>query len=293
MLHGFFVIDKPAGWTSHDVVARVRRLAGQKRVGHTGTLDPDATGVLVVCLGHATRLIAFTEDFHKAYRARLALGVETDSQDASGAVTGRTDASGVTMAALQAALPRFRGDILQVPPMVSAVHHQGERLYEIARRGETVDRAARPITIYRLEASGFAPGEVARATLDVETSGGAYIRTLCHDIGRAIGVGGHMEALRRTAVGPFTLDAAVTLEALAEAAEGGRLPGELRPMDALLPADWPRIAGSEVAARSILQGRAIPADAPGAWAVFQREGRTLAVLRRAEDEWRPAKVFPE
>jgi len=291
--HGFLIIDKPAGWTSHDVVARVRRLAGQKRVGHTGTLDPDATGVLLVCLGHATRLIEYTEGFHKCYRATLALGVETDSQDASGAVVREADASGVTEDALRAVLPRFTGEIRQVPPMVSAVHHRGERLYEIARRGETVERTSRPVTIYRMEAADFVPGRVARATLDVECSGGTYIRTLCHDIGEALQVGGHMAVLRRTGVGPFSTPDAVSLEALAEAAAEGGFGALVRPMEALLPPEWARVTGSEDAARSILQGRAIPAEAPGAWAIFTIEGRTAAVLRREGDEWRPAKVFPE
>lgn len=291
--HGFLIVDKPAGWTSHDVVARVRRLAGQKRVGHTGTLDPDATGVLIVCLGHATRLIEFTEGFHKVYRACLTLGVETDSQDASGAVVRRVDSSEVTLESLEAVLPRFRGNIQQVPPMVSAVHHQGERLYEIARRGETVERQPRPITVYQLRASDFTPGEAATASLVVETSGGAYIRTLCHDIGEALGVGGHMQTLRRLSVGPFSVDESETLDALATAAAGSALANKIHPMDALLPVEWPRVAGSDTTAQSILQGRSIPADEPGEWAVFQHQDRTVAVLRRDGDEWRPAKVFPE
>jgi tRNA pseudouridine55 synthase len=292
-LDGFLVIDKPSGWTSHDVVARVRRLAGQKRVGHSGTLDPDATGVLLVCLGHATRLIEYTGDYHKVYHARLALGTVTDSQDASGAVIRRVDASNVTMSALEAVLPRFTGAIEQIPPMVSAVHHGGERLYEIARRGETVERAPRPVTVYSLAASDFAPGEVARATLDIDCSGGTYIRTICHDIGEALGVGGHMETLRRTRVGPFSATDALSLDALAEAAGEGALAGLVQPMGDLVPPEWPRVDGSGDLAASILQGRAIPAAGDDAWAVFHAGGRMAAILRRDEDVWRPVKVFPE
>jgi tRNA pseudouridine55 synthase len=274
-------------------VARVRRLAGQKRVGHTGTLDPDATGVLLVCLGDATRLIEYTGDFHKTYRARLALGVETDSQDASGAEVRRTDASRVDLSALGASLSGFTGDIFQIPPMISAVHHAGERLYEIARRGETVERAPRPVTIYRLAASDFEVGAVAYATLDVECSGGTYIRTLCHDVGAALGVGGHMAALRRTRVGPFSEEDAVTLDALEAMAGAGQFSALVQPADRLLPTGWPRLDGSEPAVASILQGRAIPAAAPGERAVLLTAGRVLAVLRRSGDEWRPVKVFPD
>jgi tRNA pseudouridine55 synthase len=291
--HGFLVVDKPAGWTSHDVVARVRRLAGQRRVGHTGTLDPDATGVLIVCLGDATRLIEYTGGFHKTYRARLALGVETDTQDATGAVVRQADASGVEVSALKAALVPLTGEILQVPPMVSAVHHAGERLYEIARRGETVERAPRPVTIYHLAVSGFEAGATAYATLNVECSGGTYIRTLCHDMGAALGVGGHMAALRRTRIGPFSEEDATTLDGLESAAADGRLGVLVQPMDRLLPADWLRLDGAEPAATSILQGRSIPAAVPGEWAAFLADGRVLAVLRRSGDEWRPVKVFPQ
>lgn len=288
-MDGFLVIDKPAGWTSHDVVARVRRLAGQKRVGHTGTLDPDATGVLVVCLGFAGRLIEYTEGYAKRYVARLALGIETDSQDASGTPVNTSDASHVTAEDLQAVLPRFRGSILQVPPMVSAVRHHGERLHEIARRGETVERPPRPVTVMRLGASDFRPGPLATARLEVECSAGTYVRTLCHDIGAALGVGGHMESLRRTSIGPLDEAGAVTLEALAEP---GRLTACLRPPEELLPPDWPLVSVDDEGAAEVAMGRSIPAEAPGEHGAAIHEGRLLAVLVREDDRWRPEKGVP-
>lgn len=292
-MNGFLVIDKGAGWTSHDVVARVRRLAKQKRVGHTGTLDPDATGVLLVCLGQATRLVEYTMAHRKVYRAEIALGVETDTQDAGGSPIAQHDASAVSFEDLRTVLPRFTGEILQVPPMVSAVHHKGERLYDIARRGEAVERAARPVTVHRLEASHWRPGETAHATLEIACSAGTYIRTLCHDIGAALGVGGHMAALRRTAVGRFHEAEAITLDALGTLADGGRLAECLRPAADLLPDAWPRHEGTEAEAHDIRHGRPIPAGTDADHAAFLTDGRLLAVLCRDGDLWRPVKVFPE
>jgi tRNA pseudouridine55 synthase len=286
-MDGFLIVDKPAGWTSHDVVARVRRLAGQKRVGHTGTLDPDATGVLLVCLGSATRLIEYTDGYRKAYRATLALGVETDSQDASGAILATHDAGKIAVRDLESVLDRFRGSILQVPPMVSAVHHEGKRLYEIARAGGTVERNARPVTVHSLCVSGFQPGEVARADLFVECSAGTYVRTLCADIGTALGVGGHMETLRRTAVGRYTDAESITLDALAESG----VAANLHPAAEFLPPEWPLIACDDGSAGELSHGRTIPASKDGAFAAALHGDRILAVLRRDGDVWRPAKVF--
>ncbi|HEY3414743.1 MAG TPA: tRNA pseudouridine(55) synthase TruB [Armatimonadota bacterium] len=287
-MDGFLIIDKPAGWTSHDVVARVRRLAGQKRVGHTGTLDPDATGVLLVCLGAATRLIEYIDDFHKSYRATMALGVETDSEDASGVITCVRSAADITAAALNAALPAFRGEIEQIPPMVSAVHHDGKRLYELARAGVTVERKPRPVTIYRLAASDFGPGEIARATLCVECSSGTYVRTLCADIGTALGVGGHMETLRRTAVGPFTEADAIPLDSL----DNANIGAVIRPAMDLVPGDWPVIECSAELETALRHGRRIPAASEADFAMALADGSLLAVLRRDGDQWQPAKVFP-
>lgn len=214
MYNGVLNIDKPAGMTSHDVVDRVRRIARIKRVGHAGTLDPDATGVLLVCLGPSTRIVDLITEGEKRYRCVLELGTETDTEDASGNVTAEADASVVTEADLRSATVPFFGDILQIPPMVSAVHHEGKRLYELARQGVVVERKPRPVTVHAIDVADFVPGRRAQATLDVHCGKGTYIRTLCFDIGRALGVGGHMASLRRTAVGVFTADTALPLDAL-------------------------------------------------------------------------------
>lgn len=294
---GVVVIDKPAGMTSHDVVARVRRLFDTKRVGHTGTLDPLATGVLVVCIGQATRIVEYLTAASKEYVAGVVFGVETDSQDATGAVLREADSSVLTAEQLEAVLPGFRGRIRQTPPMVSAVHHEGRRLYELARKGVEVERAAREVEVTRLEMCGFRPGPRARATLTVECSTGTYIRTLAHDIGAALGVGGMMESLRRTRAGAFRLDHARTLEELAALREAGALHTALRSIpDAL--ADWPRVTLTEEEARRIAQGqtaeargltadRALLLDEAGApLALARADGRRLApfkVLVRSSD----------
>lgn len=213
-MNGVLNIDKPGGMTSHDVVARVRRIAGQKRVGHAGTLDPDATGVLLVCLGQATRLADLLAEQGKTYRATLTLGIATSTEDAAGVILSETDASSITHAQLAGVLPRFTGEILQTPPMVSAVHHQGRRLYELAREGVTVEREARPVTIREIVIESFAAGAHPRAVLAVRCGKGTYVRTLCADLGEALGVGGHMATLTRLSVGSFDLARAVPLGSL-------------------------------------------------------------------------------
>jgi len=208
-IEGVLVVDKPAGPTSHDVVRTVRRVAGQHRVGHTGTLDPRATGVLVVCLGRATRLVRFLQAGTKTYQARMVLGVETTTQDAQGEVVATHDAGHVDERTLCEALTRFQGEIEQVPPMVSAVRVGGERLHERARRGEEVDREPRRVVVHALVLDAFEPGPHPEASFLVTCSSGTYVRTLAHDLGRELGVGGSLTALRRLANGPFTIDEAV------------------------------------------------------------------------------------
>lgn len=199
-MDGFLPIDKPRGLTSHDVVARLRRSLGTKRIGHGGTLDPLATGLLVVAVGRATRLLPFVPLEPKLYEFEMLLGVATNTHDAEGEATETKDASSVRQEALDEALESFRGEIEQVPPMFSAVHHKGERLYHLARKGIEVERAARPITIHRLELLAF---EGPTARILCECSGGTYVRTLAQDIGQALGVGAHMTALRRLQAGIF------------------------------------------------------------------------------------------
>ncbi len=203
-MDGVLVCDKPAGMTSHDVVAKVRRLARQRRVGHGGTLDPPATGVLVVALGRATRLLPFLPMEPKRYLATVAFGAETDTLDAAGGVTATAPADGVDQAAVERALAGFIGPQQQVPPMVSAIKLRGERLYAKARRGETVERTPRPVTIHALELRRFRPGPHPLATVAVTCSGGTYVRALAADLGRALGSLAHLASLRRTAVGAFT-----------------------------------------------------------------------------------------
>ena len=288
-MNGVLNIDKPAGMTSHDVVGRVRRLAHLKRVGHAGTLDPDATGVLLVCLGQATRLSDYLADEGKAYRAVLALGQTTTTEDASGAILAQTDAAAVTQADLAALLPRFVGEILQTPPMVSAVHHEGRRLYELARAGVTVERTARTIRIDSLELLDFTPGILARATLDVVCGKGTYIRTLCADLGAALGVGGHMASLRRTRVGAFTAEAATPLDALTEE----NLPGLLVSSAAAL-GHWPvQQIETDGEWSDIKSGRTLlSALPPGTEArVLDTQGELIALGRADGEHLRPFKVF--
>ncbi|MDQ2799328.1 MAG: tRNA pseudouridine(55) synthase TruB [Armatimonadota bacterium] len=288
-LNGVLNIDKPAGMTSHDVVGRIRRTARLKRVGHAGTLDPDATGVLLVCLGMATRISDFLADEGKEYRATLALGVTTTTEDASGEVVTRADARHITESDLAEILPRFLGDISQIPPMVSAVHHEGKRLYELARAGLTVERAARTIRIDSLRLLDFTPGELACATLDVACGKGTYIRTLCADLGAALGVGGHMAALRRTRVGAFRVEAATPLDALTEE----YLPGLLvSPANALDRLPMHR-AETEADEDAIRHGRSLASHlSPETIArILDMQGVLLALGRADGEHLRPFKVF--
>ena len=212
-MNGIVIVDKPQGWTSQDVTARLRRVFNTRRIGHGGTLDPMATGVLPVFVGRATRGVEFFEHAEKTYEATLRLGITTDTEDITGTVLTESPVS-VTREQLEAVLPRFRGDILQVPPMYSALKVNGQKLYELARKGREVERQPRPITIHRLECLEFS-GQSAR--LLVRCSKGTYIRTLCKDIGEALGCGGCMAVLRRVQAGEYTIAEAVPLETLLEA----------------------------------------------------------------------------
>jgi len=262
MFNGILIIDKTPGMTSHDVVNRIRRIFKTKRVGHTGTLDPEATGVLVLCLGNALRLAEYLSASQKLYIAEVMFGTETDTQDIWGSVTAEYDASVLTEADLIGSLARFRGTIYQVPPMVSARRFEGKHLYELARKGVTVEREARPIEIYRLEMTRFSTGERPTAELEVSCSTGTYIRTLAFDIGRALGVGAAMSALRRTCVGSgdnaFTLEQAYTFDELTKIAEAGpeRLARALLPVThAVL--GWPRARIDDALEARIRHGHAI------------------------------------
>ena len=225
-MNGIVIIDKPQGWTSQDVVSKLRGVLHTKRIGHGGTLDPMATGVLPVFVGRATRAVEFFEHAEKTYEATLRLGITTDTEDITGTVLEETPVS-VTREALEAALEAFRGDILQIPPMYSAIKINGQKLVDLARKGRQVERKPRPVTIFELTLLDF-DGNTAR--LRVRCSKGTYIRTLCKDIGEKLGCGGCMEALRRTAAGAYGIEEAIPLAQLAESETPETF---LRPVDTM------------------------------------------------------------
>jgi len=286
---GVLVCDKPAGMTSHDVVARIRRLAGQRRIGHGGTLDPPATGVLVVALGRVTRLLPFLPMEPKRYLATIAFGSETDTLDAAGTVTATARAEQIDEEGVAAALTRLTGAQQQVPPMVSAVKLGGERLYAKARRGETVDRAARPITVHALDLRGFQGGPAPLATVAVTCSGGTYVRVLAADLGRALGSLAHLASLRRTAVGPFTEQTAHALDELEGAALEQLL---LSPAAAMASGAAAVRALSDQEAAALATGQSLdPTGLGEPVAAIAPDGRLVAVIQDAAGRARPRVVL--
>ena len=267
---GVLLLDKPAGPSSNAVLQRARRLIGAARAGHTGTLDPRASGLLVIAVGEATKFSGGLLEADKAYRARLALGVRTATGDAEGEVLSRSQAR-VSASELRAVLDRFRGEIAQVPPMYAAIKHQGRPLYAYARAGERVARAPRRVAIRRLELEGLKGEE---AILLVECSKGTYIRALADDIGEELGCGAHLVALVRLAVGPFTLERAIGLDAL-EALSPPQRRERLLPPQALLDS-WPRLLLARQLAAGFRRGRKAPVErSDGAVAVFDEDGAFL------------------
>ena len=278
MPSGILIIDKPSDWTSMDVCAKLRGIFHERRVGHAGTLDPMATGVLPVFVGRATRAVSFAEAGDKEYVAELLLGTVTDTQDTTGRVLAAGDGD-LPAEAVAAVLPRFTGEILQVPPMYSAIKREGKKLYELARAGKEVERPPRPVTIHALELLGqTGPG---RFSLRVRCSKGTYVRTLCHDIGGALGCGGCMAALRRTMAAGFTLAQAVTLEQAAEQGEA-----LLRPVDSLFLGHPPYTIPAQRLEDRCRCGNPLPAEglSPGTYRVYGRDGEFLC-LSRVEGEW--------
>lgn len=251
---GIICLDKQEHMTSFSAVARARRIVGEKKAGHAGTLDPMATGVLPVLLGGATRFMEFLPVHDKGYRARVRLGVTTDTLDTTGTVLTRSEVH-VTKEQLERALCAFRGDILQVPPMYSALSKDGVRLYELARRGEEVERPARPVTIYRLELTEFDGQEFE---IDVLCSKGTYIRSLADDIGRALGCGAAMSALRRTYAAGFSLADCITLDMLAEFAQDGAISQCVIPLERALAA-YPSLSVTQAQAVRFANGGALDA----------------------------------
>lgn len=281
-MDGFLVVDKPPGITSHDVVDVVRRCLQTRKVGHAGTLDPDATGVLVVGVGKATRLLSASQQHPKCYRATAAFGLATTTQDASGETIHETEASHLTEEDVALALKAFVGEIEQVPPMVSAVKVGGERLYKKARRGEQVERPARPVTIHSFELISFSPGARPIAELEVCCSSGTYIRTLIHDLGQEVGSGAHMRTLRRTRAGGFGVEEAIALDTITSDA--------LRPLVEMLPF-LSRVDAADDVATWVANGRSLPLSVGATVPVGEdervvicKDAKLLAVYRRRHDQ---------
>ena len=297
-MDGILNVNKPPGRTSFSVVGLVRRLSGERRVGHAGTLDPAASGVLPVCLGRATRVTEFLMETPKTYRAQVELGVATDTGDAEGQVVSRRDPSGVTRAAVLAALGSFLGEIQQVPPMFSALKRAGRPLYELARAGITVERAARPARIYRIELLDWAPPLV---TIEVVCGRGTYIRALAMDLGEKLGCGAHLHNLIRTRVGPFDLAGSVSLPELEFALRARYWLRYLDPPDTVL-LDRSAIIAGAATEEYIRHGRPLPAAPDGPFPAagpdercraYTLDGCFLGVLRfnAANSHWQPEKVF--
>ena len=281
-VNGVAVIDKPAGWTSHDVVAKARGVLGTRKVGHSGTLDPDATGVLVLGVGRATRLLRYVTGLPKSYEAEIVLGIETDTLDSTGQVTARHDMAGVSAEQIRTAVAALSGEILQVPPMVSAVKVGGRRLHTLARAGVEVEREARPVTVHRFDVTPV-PGTDTVLRAVVDCSSGTYVRVLAADLGRALGGGAHLRSLRRTTVGGFGLDAARPVES-----------AEVLPMaHAVQHLDGVRVdpaVAAEVAHGRVLDIESLGAAGDGPWAVHDSGGKLLAVYERFRDGAKPAVV---
>jgi len=279
-VHGVCIVDKPAGVTSHDVVQALRRRLGERRIGHAGTLDPDATGVLVVAVGAATRLLTFVGGREKTYTGEVVLGIETDTLDAAGTVTARHDMGPVDLDRVREVVAaHLTGDILQVPPMVSALRVDGRRLHELAREGVEVDREARPVTVHRFEViAEVAPGVVS---ITVTCSAGTYIRSLASDLGRLLGGGAHLRNLRRTAIGSFT-------EERAEAPDTCPLLPVATAVEHLASVSVDADTAARVRLGQVLERF----DGIGPWAVFGPEDELLAVYEVFRDRGvKPAVVL--
>jgi tRNA pseudouridine55 synthase len=289
MHDGLVVVDKPAGFTSHDVVAKLRKAYGQRRIGHAGTLDPDATGVLLVGLGRATRLLRYLSEAGKAYEGRIVFGIATSTLDAAGEVLDQRPMA-ITRDDVEHALPRFLGDIEQLPPMVSAVKVGGRRLHELARAGQEVERAPRPVHVDRFDVVAFEPGPYPTADVEVECGSGTYVRSLAADLGAALGGNAHLGSLRRTRVGSFTLAEARPLVDI-----------EADPPAAVLPLttamrDLERVDVDDEQVRAVRHGIAFPTGAlgergDGPFALVARDDDLVAVYERRGAACKPAVVM--
>ncbi len=283
MANGILIVDKPQGWTSQDVVSKLRGVFHEKRIGHGGTLDPMATGVLPVFVGRATRGVEFFEHADKTYVARFKLGCVTDTQDSMGRVLQEQEAS-CSQEDMERVLPSFRGQISQIPPMYSAIKIGGKKLYELARAGKEVERKPREITIFSLEAW---PLQGAEWELRVHCSKGTYVRTLCHDIGQALGCGACMTALRRVQAGSYTLEQSISLADIAAHPAPESL---LLPTDSLF-SQYPVLPLSPAQEKCIRNGAAFTHSAQGRFRVYGADGSFLALCEGREGKLRTVKSF--
>ena len=292
---GLVIVDKPGGMTSHDVVARVRRLAGTRKVGHAGTLDPMATGVLVVGVEKATRLLGYLTLTEKEYSATIRLGQTTSTDDAEGEITGTATAEGVTVEAIDKAVAGLTGEILQVPPAVSAIKVGGQRAYKLTRAGAAPELKSRPVTVYEFTVTGIRnDGDLVDLDATVRCSSGTYIRALARDLGAALGTGGHLTALRRTRVGGYRAEDARTLDQLAERFE-------VLPLARAAAAAFPRRDLTEDEARRLSHGGRLdpvtpagagaPSSQPAPAAAFAPDGTLIALVTEESGQARPLVVF--
>jgi tRNA pseudouridine55 synthase len=282
---GLVVVDKPGGMTSHDVVSRVRRIVGTRKVGHAGTLDPMATGVLVLGVDRATRLLGHLMLTDKAYAATVRLGVATTTDDAEGEVVATASAAGLDEGTVRAAFATQVGDLLQVPTAVSAIKVDGKRAYQRVRDGEEVELAARPVTVHSLDVLDVrAGGDTVDVDVELRCTSGTYVRAVARDVGALLGVGGHLTALRRTAVGPYDLAVARTLEELAE-------DGAVLPIAAAARAAFPAVDLDEQAAGDVRVGRPLDLELDALSGVFAPDGEFLALYEPREGRARPVAVF--
>ena len=294
-MDGVIVIRKEKGFTSHDVVAKLRGILHMKKIGHTGTLDPDAEGVLPVALGKATRLVDMITDKEKTYEAVMRLGVVTDTQDMSGTVLSQTAELHVTEEELRAVIESFVGDYMQVPPMYSALKVNGKKLYELVREGKTVERKPRPVHFYEIEILEI---NLPLVHFRVTCSKGTYIRTLCHDIGEKLGCGAAMETLLRTKVGRFTLDDAITLAQTEEAVKNGTIESKVLGIEEIL-AEYPRVCCTKEGDRLLANGNPlvqtlVDAEEKDGWTrMCNSEGNFAGVYQWDEkrDRYFPVKMF--
>jgi len=293
-IDGILNLDKPRGKTSFEVVAAVRRLSGERGVGHGGTLDPEATGVLPICLGQGTRLVEFLAEAKKTYRAEIELGISTDTYDATGKVTGRGDTSALTREEVEAAAASFSGLVEQIPPMYSAVKHQGVPLYRWARAGVELPRTAREVEFFRIEILEW---QTPLFTLEVGCSKGAYIRSLAHDLGEKLGCGAHLKNLVRLSSGPFHISDAVTMSQIEDAFREGSWSELIHPIDVAV-LHLPVMTVGDDDERAIINGRPLwlaqeEGPSEGVCRAYSHSGRFVAILRYDEARgcWQPRKVF--